>query len=79
MKKYNFLIVDDSYLNRLLLRKFIKDLSDIIVEAENGLEAITAHHTQKIDIILMDIDMPIMNGIEAVYVLKCLTQKIVFQ
>ncbi|MCG8410814.1 MAG: response regulator [Bacteroidales bacterium] len=64
MKKYNFLIVDDIYMNRFLLRSIISDISNCFIEAENGHQAIDAIKTNTIDIVLMDIEMPIMNGIE---------------
>ncbi len=64
MKKYNFLIVDDIYMNRLLLKAIIKDLCNEIKEAANGQEAIDIIKNENIDIILMDIEMPVMNGVE---------------
>ncbi|MBU8891904.1 MAG: response regulator [Bacteroidales bacterium] len=64
MKKYNFLIVDDIFINRLLLKEIIQDLCGVIKEAANGKEAIDIIQNEDIDIILMDIEMPVMNGIE---------------
>ena len=64
MKKYNFLIVDDIYMNRLLLKEIIKDLCDEIKEAANGKEAIDIIKNENVDIILMEIEMPVMNGVE---------------
>lgn len=64
MKKYNFLIVDDIFMNRLLLREIIKEISNSSKEAENGKEAIDIIENNEIDIVLMDIEMPVMNGIE---------------
>lgn len=64
MKKYNFLIVDDIFMNRLLLKAIIQDLCGEIKEAANGKEAIDIIKNENIDIILMDIEMPVMNGVE---------------
>lgn len=64
MKKYNFLIVDDIFMNRLLLKEIIRDISSSFKEAKNGQEAIDILNTENIDIILMDIEMPVMNGVE---------------
>jgi len=64
MRKYNFLIVDDIFMNRLLLKEIIREISCSIKEAENGKEAIEIIKNEDIDIILMDIEMPVMNGIE---------------
>ncbi|MBI9052525.1 MAG: response regulator [Bacteroidales bacterium] len=64
MKKYNFLIVDDIFMNRMLLKEIISKISNSTTEAENGLEAIEILQNQQIDIVLMDIEMPKMNGLE---------------
>jgi CheY-like chemotaxis protein len=64
MKKYTFLIADDIYMNRLLLRKLIAKISDETFEAENGSIAIEILKSKKVDFVLMDIEMPVMNGLE---------------
>jgi CheY-like chemotaxis protein len=64
MKKYNFLIVDDIFMNRLLLKEIISELCNSYKEAKNGKEAIDIIQEENIDIILMDIEMPVMNGVE---------------
>lgn len=64
MKKYNFLIVDDIFMNRLLLKEIISEMCNIIKEAKNGKEAIEIILSEDIDIVLMDIEMPVMNGVE---------------
>ena len=64
MKKYNFLIVDDIFMNRLLLKEIISELCNTLIEAKNGKEAIEILDQESIDIILMDIEMPVMNGVE---------------
>jgi CheY-like chemotaxis protein len=64
MKKHTFLIVDDIYMNRLLLRKLIAKISNETFEAENGSIAIEILKSKKVDFILMDIEMPVMNGLE---------------
>ena len=51
-------------MNRLLLKEIIRDLCENLREAENGQEAIDILYTDNIDIILMDIEMPVMNGVE---------------
>ena len=64
MRKYNILIVDDIVMNRILLKEVLKEITNQIIEAKNGLEAIEILKSSEIDIILMDIEMPKMNGIE---------------
>ncbi len=64
MKKLHILIVDDIFTNRLLLSELIKTLGHDSLQAENGKEAIEILEKHPIDLVLMDIEMPVMNGIE---------------
>jgi CheY-like chemotaxis protein len=60
------IIVDDIFINRLLVSEIIRNLGHEVIEAENGRLAVDALQENKgIDMILMDIEMPVMNGIEA--------------
>ncbi len=61
------LIVDDSALVRNIVKDVIKDSKEIILvgEATNGEEAVKKNRELSPDLIVMDIDMPIMNGLEA--------------
>jgi len=62
--KYNFLIADDIIMNRFLLREIVSDISNEIYEAGDGREAVQLLQKNPVDIILMDIEMPEMNGVE---------------
>jgi len=59
------IIADDIFTNRLLLSEIIEDLGHSYICAENGLQAIKALENNEIDLVLMDIEMPVMNGLEA--------------
>lgn len=65
---YRVLIADDEYLSRFVLKtiisKKIKNL-EIVGEAENGRQAIEQNRELKPDLIIMDIKMPGINGIDA--------------
>jgi two-component system response regulator AlgR len=63
----NILIVDDESLARARLSRFIEtaNLGTVLGEAQNGIEAIAAVEKLGPDVVLMDIQMPGMDGIEA--------------
>jgi CheY-like chemotaxis protein len=62
-KKIRILIVDDEPAMREVMRLILKNYD--IIEASSGFEAVTRCNESKPDLILMDIMMPRMNGIEA--------------
>jgi signal transduction histidine kinase/ActR/RegA family two-component response regulator len=67
-----FLVVDDHPINRLLVRQILKNnwANCELVEAENGIKALEALRQQKFDLILMDMVMPEMDGIETTRALR---------
>lgn len=68
----HFLVVDDHPINRLLVRQILKNnwKNCEIVEAENGAKALDALRLQMFDVVLMDMVMPEMDGIEAITALR---------
>jgi CheY-like chemotaxis protein len=64
MRTFRILIVDDIFTNRLLLSELIKSIGHISTQAENGKQAIDFFEKEDFDLILMDIEMPVMNGLE---------------
>jgi len=65
------LIVDDDMINRKLLSVIIKKSGDYeVIEAENGLEALNIIKNEPIDMILLDIIMPVMDGIDLLKIIK---------
>lgn len=67
MEKIKLVIVDDSYETRNNLRQILSfdKRFEVIGEAENGEEAIFIVKESKPDIVLMDINMPVIDGIKA--------------
>ena len=59
------LVVDDHPVNRRVIRLFLEPLECQLTEAQNGQEALDALEAGPIDLVLMDVNMPIMDGLEA--------------
>lgn len=67
----NIMIVEDSPTVRQLITFALKRLPDInIVEAVNGVEAISKLSSEVFDLILADINMPVMDGLKLIHHLK---------
>jgi len=65
------LIVDDDMINRKLLSVLLKKIGDIeSIEAENGLEALNIIKSEPVDMVLLDVMMPVMDGADFLKVLK---------
>ena len=69
MKNKSVLIVDDNHLNRKLFENLIGQQYSYS-SAQNGLEAVNLAKAQHFDLILMDIQMPLMDGITAMRLIK---------
>ena len=66
----NVLIVEDNELNRFLAVTILKKWNANIHIAENGEEAVAAVKNKEIDIVLMDIQMPVMDGVAAAIAIR---------
>ncbi|KIC19953.1 hybrid sensor histidine kinase/response regulator [Leisingera sp. ANG-Vp] len=64
------LVAEDNAVNRVLLEKFLQSAPVELAFAENGLEAVAQFETFAPDIILMDMSMPEMDGLEATRVIR---------
>lgn len=71
-KNYKIFIIEDNKINMLLAKTLVKQIvpNVTIYEAENGKEAVEKFDIIKPDLILMDVQMPIMNGYEATGVIR---------
>ncbi len=59
------LVADDNKVNRMVIRKVLERAGHRVTEAEDGEEALNAMLEERFDAVLMDLNMPLMNGIEA--------------
>lgn len=66
----NCLIVDDSKMIRRVAGRILKDLNFSTREAENGAQAMTACETEMPDAILLDWNMPVMDGLSFMKALR---------
>jgi CheY-like chemotaxis protein len=64
------LVVDDRDANRVLVHAFLKDVGADLVDAESGEQAVELAKTQSFDLVLMDLQMPGMTGVEAMKALR---------
>lgn len=63
-ESFNIIIAEDNAVNMLLAKTIVKRIAPnaVIFEATNGVEAVEIYSKENIDIILMDVQMPDMNG-----------------
>ena len=69
-KKPRILIADDNFIIRDLIRSFYEAYNFELIEAVNGQEAVDMALACKFDLILLDIQMPVLNGYEVAAILK---------
>jgi osomolarity two-component system sensor histidine kinase NIK1 len=63
--KLKILLVEDNILNQRVVTLSLRKYQHEVIIANNGLEAIEKFSNDRFDVILMDIMMPVMDGIEA--------------
>jgi PAS domain S-box-containing protein len=72
------LIAEDNSVNLLLTKTYLKDIlpQALIIEAKDGTEAVEQYQKESPDLILMDIQMPQLNGIEATKKIRAMEKNI---
>lgn len=65
-KDFNLLIVDDIIMNRILLKEISAEFAGKVLEAENGEKAIRIIRSEKVNLVFLDIEMPVMNGLDTI-------------
>jgi len=64
------LLVDDQEINRLFAKRILQRAGHTVSEARDGREALQQWEREAFDLILMDVQMPIMSGIEATRIIR---------
>jgi PAS domain S-box-containing protein len=64
------LIADDNEMNRTIIARLLKRQGHTVHEAHDGPEALRKWEQEPFDAVLMDIQMPVMNGIEATRIIR---------
>jgi len=67
---YNILVVEDEKEIAAAIEVYLKNQNYGVYKAYNGMEAISIFEKEKIDLILMDVMMPIMDGIQATFKIR---------
>ena len=65
--KVRVLCVDDEFFNIKLLEAILEPQGYEVIGATNGREALERLQEMPIDLVLLDVMMPVMNGFEAIY------------
>jgi CheY-like chemotaxis protein len=66
----DILVVEDNHVNQIITRKFLEKVHARVTLVNNGQEAIDLIREKHFDLILMDIQMPVMDGISATKVIR---------
>jgi signal transduction histidine kinase/FixJ family two-component response regulator/HPt (histidine-containing phosphotransfer) domain-containing protein len=70
--RHRVLVADDNNVNRIVVEAMLKRDGHEVVLVENGSEAVVALGTQRFALVLMDMQMPVMDGLEATRAIRLL-------
>ncbi|MBI3650722.1 MAG: response regulator [Acidobacteria bacterium] len=69
-RRLHILLAEDNEINQMLATKMLENRGHTLVVAGNGREALTVYEQEAFDLILMDVQMPEMNGLEATSIIR---------
>jgi len=70
LRAKTILLVEDNSVNSMIALDMLRQIGCQVKAVENGLKAVEACRQQQFDLILMDIQMPVMDGVEATYQIR---------
>jgi signal transduction histidine kinase/AmiR/NasT family two-component response regulator len=69
-RKHRILFAEDNFINRKLIETILEHHNYEVVSVDDGSKAVAVYREEPFDLILMDIDMPVMDGITATRLMK---------
>ena len=70
LSKLTVLVAEDNQINQLVVRSLLEPRIAEIIITDNGQQALEVLRTRQVDVVLMDIHMPVMDGIEATIAIR---------
>jgi CheY-like chemotaxis protein len=70
MPPLKILVVEDSASSRMLLVELLKQMQHRVVSARDGREGVDAAFVDRFDLVLMDLRMPVMDGLSATKIIR---------
>jgi putative nucleotidyltransferase with HDIG domain len=69
-KKIKILTIDDEYLIREIITDYLEDIGYDVVQAENGIKGLEVFRSEKPDLVLVDLRMPEMDGLDVLSIIN---------
>lgn len=69
-RKKTILVAEDDNVNFMLIQNFLSTLDIVLLRAINGKEAVDICYSNNVDLVLMDIKMPVMDGLTAFLIIR---------